>query len=216
MATTAPPSPSASPSDADQLPIPGANEGEAPIPLTPGTYFDTFLPDTPTLTVIDTAWTAAGSSGDTLILSRATSPTDKLTIRWLRTLSTDACADRPEATFSTDPAAQFGTWARAEKGLQVTSGVPRQFGDLSATEYDVTVVDKYACQATDPLSVAITGYVEGVSDAVSLAAGETIRLEVAPHGGRLLIVVIEAPSAAEFQTFEPLAETLLSTLKFTP
>ena len=33
---------------------------------------------------------------------------------------------------------------------------------------------------------------------------------------KLLIVVIEAPSAAEFQTFEPLAETLLSTLKFTP
>ncbi len=213
-ATTAPPSPSAT--DADQLPIPGANEGEAPIPLGPGTYFDTFLPDTPTLTVVDTGWTAAGSLLDTLILSRATSPTDKLTIRWLRTLSNDPCADKPEASFSTDPAGQFGAWAHAEKGLKVTSGTPRQFGDLSATEYDVTVVDKYACQTTDPLSVAITGYVEGVSDTVSLAAGEQIRLEAAPHGGRLLVIVIEARSAAEFQTLEPLAETLLSTLKFTP
>jgi hypothetical protein len=215
-ATTPPSSPSASASADDQLPIPGANEGEAPIPLVPGTYFDTFLPDTPTLAVVDSGWTAAGSSLDTLILSRATSPTDQLTIRWLRTLSTDPCAEKPEATFSTDPAGQFGTWARAQKGLKVTAGVPRQFGDLSATEYDVTVVDKYACQTSDPLSVAITGYVEGVSDAVSLDSGEQIRLEAAPHGGRLLIIVIEARSAAEFQTFEPQAETLLSTLKFTP
>ena len=91
---------------------------------------------------------------------------------------------------------------------------------------DVSVVDKYACQYTDPISVAVTGYEsrayrrpDHVSDcsAARLRRGPAhARRGRAQWTASSCIIVIETPTAAEFQTFEPLAETLLSTLKFTP
>ena len=178
------------------------------------------LPGTPTLAVPDDGWTLFYSGTGNLILSRTTSPSDRVTIRWLNTLAADVCALQPLVKLGADPQRTFASWLAANKGLKLSAAIPRQFGDLGATQMDVTVVDQYACQYTSPISVAITGNENfggfETAGAVVLNTGERLRLEAASRDGRLIVMIIEAPSATEFDAFEPLAEKALSALKFTP
>ena len=86
-------------------------------------------------------------------------------------------------------------------------------GTSAATEFDVSLVDQYACHFTAPVSVAVTG---GQTDThLTFNEGGRLRLELSSRGG-LFLIVITAPSATEFATFEPLAEQLLTTLDFAP
>ncbi len=47
-------------------------------------------------------------------------------------------------------------------------------------------------------------------------ADVSLRVEVARANSSLLMVIIQAPTAVEFGTFDPLAEKILGTLKFGP
>ncbi len=184
----------------------------AGFPLKPDTCTAMDLPGTPTLTVTDDGWSVLDSGLNYLVLGLTKSPKDRFTIVWPPNLAADACGFQPRVEIGPAPETQFVTWAQQAKGLQLSSGVVRHLGDLSATEYDVSIVEKYACQSTDPISVAIAPSGSGAYGLV-LNAGERLRLEVSSRDG-LILILVEAPSAAEFATFAPLAEKILSTLRF--
>jgi hypothetical protein len=164
------------------------------------------LPGRPTLTIPDSGWTDA-TNNDTYgieALQRTNSPLDLLTIQWTDSLPTDPCGYKPQVTVGAEPEQQFAAWFQANKGLRLSAGIPRQFGDLTTTEYDVTVVTKDACQYTSPVSVIGPGF--------TFYAGERQRLEVASRNDKLILILIAAPSEADFDTFEPLAEQVLDSL----
>jgi class 3 adenylate cyclase len=213
-ATTAPPSSSASPS------APGSViDSASDLALEPGAYTTPDLPGAPKMTVIDAGWSATSSGLGDLILFRTTSPNDRMTMQWIRDLVPDPCGQQRTVPVGPGPEAQSLAWAHGNRALQLSEALPRQFGDLAATELDVSVVEKDACQYTEPVSVAVTDYEPGnrvTKFGLVLDAGARLRVEVSSHDGKLIIIVIKAPSVAEFQTFEPLAEKLLSTLKFSP
>jgi serine/threonine-protein kinase len=181
-------------------------------PLKPDTYTAMELPGTPTLGITDDGWSVLDSGVNYLILDLSSSPSDRLTIFWPRILAADACGFQPPTEIGPAPETQFATWAEHAKGLQLSTAVQRQFGELSATQYDVSVVKQFACQYTAPASVAVVPSGSGVYG-LALSAGELVRLEVASRNG-LILITIEAPSAAEFATFAPLAEKILGTLRF--
>ena len=170
----------------------------------PGAYFEAaILPSTPDFAVVDPGWWVDGYYTATLQLSRATSPTDTLAIYWLTTLATDPCAQQPEASIGPEPDTSFLAWARSNKALSVTSNTSRRFGNLPTTEMDVSVVVKNACQYTDPISVAVTGYQSGRNDTyvlvtqiiglqrgLAFTAGVRTRVEVAARDGKLLLIVL--------------------------
>jgi class 3 adenylate cyclase len=204
---------SASASDATIPESVGAN-GE----IKPDTYVASDLPGTPSITVPDEGWSVSSSPAD-LIFSRTTSPRDRFTIRWVTKLVPDPCGEQAPIALGPNPEPQFDAWAAAAKGLRLSSGTERHFGDLATTEYDVNIVDKGACQYTTPVSVAVTDYQPGnriTVTALTLTAGERLRLEVSSRNGELILVLIEAPSSTEFNTLEPLAERILETLVFAP
>jgi class 3 adenylate cyclase len=195
--------------------IGGRLVGSAAGPLTPQPYTAMELPGSPMLTISDDGWSVFSSGIPYLVLARTSSPEDRLTILWSTRLAADACGNSAREV-GPDPEPQFATWAHANKGLQLSAGIVRQFGDLSATQYDVTIVDQYACQLSSPISVSVAPP-PGIPGAHSLTlnAGERLRLEVASRDG-LILILIEAPSVAEFEAFKPFAETVLDTLRFPP
>ena len=151
-------------------------------------------------------------------MSRLDRPADRLTFRQVDNLLPDACGLKPPIAVGTSPESQFTAWARSEKGLLLSNGIERQLGDLGATEYDVSLVDRYACPYTSPASVAVAAGVPGnrpTASALVLSAGERLRLEVSSRDSKLILILIEAPNPAEFTTLQPLVETILSSLNFT-
>lgn len=81
----------------------------------------------------------------------------------------------------------------------------------------MSVVDKNACSYTTPVSVEITAGEPSNSrtaTALLLPAGETIRLEVSSRDSKLILILIEAPTPAEFSALEPLAARILGSLRF--
>jgi len=52
------------------------------------------------------------------------------------------------------------------------------------------------------------------STCIFLDLGVRQRLEVSSRDSRLILILIQAPSQADFEVFEPLAEKILSTLTF--
>jgi hypothetical protein len=168
------------------------------------------LPGMPTLTVADDGWSVKVSQGSALILYRTSTPGDVLFIQWIYSLTQDACGYRPLVTLGGDPETQFAAWLQANKGLRLSAGLPRQFGQLATTEYDVSVVAKEACQYTSPVSVIVEG------GGIVFYAGERQRLEVASRNDKLILILIQAPSETEFDTFEPLAEQVLNSLTWPP
>ena len=219
-------SPSAS-TEGSLLPETSSEDG---YPLAPGTYLAQDLPPTPSLTVTDPGWRVDAYFHGDLQMSRETSPSDTMTLRWLESLATDPCAQQPEAAIDSQPDKQFLAWVRANRALQVSAGTPRRFGELTTTEIDVSVIAKYACQYTTPVSVSVTGYhnggrvdtfvlaasVIGFEPGLVFNAGVRTRVEVAARDGQLVLIVLAAPSAAEFASFEPLAEAILGTITFSP
>ena len=181
-------------------------------PLKPDTYTAMELPGTPKLTITDEGWSVLDSGVNYLVMGLSSSPGDRFTIYWLPSLAADACGFQPPIEIGLAPETQFATWAEHARGLQLSTAVPRQFGELSATEYDVSVVKQFACQYTAPVSVAVAPSGSGTFG-LALSAGERVRLEVSSRDG-LILIVIRAPSAAEFATFAPLAEKILSTVRF--
>ncbi|MFI5262196.1 MAG: protein kinase [Candidatus Limnocylindrales bacterium] len=178
--------------------------------IKPDTYTIMGLPGTPTLTFTDEGWSANPFCACTITLGRTSSPNDKLVIVWPTELATDVCGLQPTAKVGRNPEAQFLTWAQNAKGLQLSTGTLRQFGDLSTTELDGTVLEQHACQYTEPVSVAI-----GVDNGGPyLNFGQRFRLEVTSRDSKLVLIIMEAPSTAEFEALKPLAETLLNTLHF--
>ena len=105
-------------------------------------------------------------------------------------------------------------WAQANRGLKLSpsTGRVRQFGTLTTTEFNVSLVDKYACSLTSSPSVAIQDGPGGLS----LTQGLRVRIEVASAQGQFLLIIISTPSDADFDAFDALAEKLLSTLNFPP
>jgi hypothetical protein len=184
------------------------------------TYLGVNLPGEPSLTVPDDGWSLYYSGTGNVILARTTSPDDKVTIRWLNSLASDPCALQPLLKVGSDPESQFIAWARSAKGLRLGPVVTRKFGDLATNEFDVSVVDRDACQYSTPPSVAVTGTenfgaVESAGT-VTLTGGEAFRLDVASRDSKLILIITEAPSAPELQALEPLAERILIALKFPP
>jgi hypothetical protein len=147
---------------------------------------------------------------------RTNSPLDLLTIQWTDSLSTDVCGYQPQVAIGTAPESQFVAWARANKGLQLSAGIPRQFGDLPTTEYDVSVVARDACQYTSPVSVVVNEGGDPPVPELTLFAGDRQRFEVASRNYKLILILISAPSEAAFDTFEPLAEQVLDSLTWPP
>ena len=187
--------------------------------LAPDTYTAVGLPGEPRITFVDDGWSAFLAGPGYLAIGLTSSPYDIVTFQWIDALVPDACGQQPPVTVGSDPEAQFLAWAHAAKGLQVSTPIPRQFGDLAALQIDVSVVDKYACSYTAPHSVAVTDYepqARYTEAALVLDEGQEYRLEVASRDGRLILIVLQAPSATELGTFEPLAEKVLDTLDFTP
>jgi class 3 adenylate cyclase len=182
--------------------------------LTPGTYAVMPLPGMPTLTMPDNGWAEADSGLNYLILARMTTPGDLLTIQWTDSLSTDVCGYKPQVTVGAEPEQQFAAWAQANKGLRLSAGIPRQFGDLLTTEYDVSVVARDACQYTSPVSVVVNEW--GGGPELTLFAGDRQRFEVASRNEKLILILISARSEADFDTFEPLAEQVLDSLTWPP
>jgi hypothetical protein len=173
-----------------------------------------FLPGTPTLTIPDEGWSLYGCSDGVIILQRTSSPLDLLTIEWIDSLSTDVCGYKPQVTVGAEPEAQFVAWAQANKGLRLSAGIPRQFGDLPTTEYDVSVVARDACQYTSPVSVIVNE--SGGGTRITLFPGDRQRFEVASRNYKLILILISAPSEAAFDTFEPLAEHVLDSWAWPP
>jgi hypothetical protein len=148
-----------------------------------------------------------------LILDRTNSPGEQLEIAWTYSLPTDPCGYRPYVTVGSDPEQQFAAWLQANKGLRLSAGLLRQFGELTTTEYDVSVVAKDACQYTSPVSVTVAGPGQ---QGTTFYAGERQRLEVASRNDQLILILIAAPSEIDFDTFEPLAEQVLDSWAWPP
>jgi len=190
--------------------------GAAAGPLKPATYTAMELPGSPTLTISDDGWSVFSSGIPYLVLARTSSPNNRLTILWTTRLAADACGLSARGV-GPDPEQQFDTWVRSAKGLQILgTPLPRTFGDLSTTEFDVAVVDRYACQSSSPISVSVAPP-PGILGAyfLTLNAGERLRLEAASRDG-LILILMEAPSVAEFEAFKPVAENVLNSLTFPP
>ncbi len=188
--------------------------------LAPGRYTAMALPGDPQLTVGE-GWSVFASFRDDLALGRTGRPNDQFTIMWPASLAADVCNLKSPVPIRNNPEAQFQTWARANKGLQLSSGLLRQFGTLTATEFDVSVVGAYACPYTDPISVAgplmAAVYNSGAGNGnTAFSAGERLRLEVSSRDNKLILILIEASPPADFDSFDPLVEGVLSTLTFPP
>jgi class 3 adenylate cyclase len=177
-------------------------------PLKPDTYTAVELPGTPTLTITDEGWSVRESGVPYLVLERTSSPDDRVTILWPTNLAGDACGFT-SIEIGAAPEAQFLAWTHAAKGLRLSAPLARTFGDLSTYELDVSIVDQDACKVTTPFSVAVASG----GDRLALNAGDSLRLEVSSRDG-LILILIEAPSAAEFAAFKQLAEKILNTLTF--
>ncbi|MFI5260999.1 MAG: adenylate/guanylate cyclase domain-containing protein [Candidatus Limnocylindrales bacterium] len=189
----------------------------APVPIAPGQYRAVALRGSPTLTIADEGWSVSASNHINLSLARTTSPEDRFAIYWPTNLATDLCASKAPVAIGPDPEAQFLAWLRTATGLRLSPPRIRQFGDLGTTEYDISIIDAAACQTTDPISVSITPCTAPLTDAcIALDSGVRQRLEVSSRDSKLILILIEAPSAAEFDTLAPLAEKILSTLTFPP
>ncbi|HXR26294.1 MAG TPA: adenylate/guanylate cyclase domain-containing protein, partial [Candidatus Baltobacteraceae bacterium] len=199
---SASPSASSSPA-ATGFPVCGLCYGP---PLTPGRYVATELPGTPTFTIADDGWELYWSIGAVLTLDRVSSPSDRVSIVWFDALpaDTDVCSLHDWVDLGRNPEAEFLAWAQANKALQLSTGIPRRFGDLAATQFDVSVVDKYACQYMAPHAISLGAL------GPNLNVGERLRLEVSSREGQLILILIEATSATEFlDTFDPFAEQVL-------
>jgi len=189
---------------------------DGPLALAPGQYVAEALPGSPSLTIADDGWSVADSSKINLSLARTTSPDDQLAIRWPVDLAADACASKPAVAIGPEPESQFLAWTRAVRGLQLTTPTLRDFGDLPATQYDVGVVPAYACHTTDPVSVYVTPCTLQLSydTCIYFDLGVRQQLDVSSRDGELILITVQAPSAAEFDAFRPLAEDILKTLTF--
>jgi class 3 adenylate cyclase len=198
-------SPGASPSP-DAVPF-AVSESE----LTPGYYVANTLSGSPTLTIADPGWRVTYPG---LVLVRQTSAEDQLTFDNVPSLATDPCGFKPGIDLGDNPETQFVAWAQANRGLKLSpsTGRLKQFGNLTTTEFDVSLVDKYACSLTSSTSVAIQDGPGGLS----LTQGLRVRIEVASAQGQFLLIIISTPSEADFDAFDALAEKLLSTLNFPP
>jgi hypothetical protein len=180
-------------------------------PLAAGSYTALELPGTPILILADGGWSVQTSDLGDLFLDRTSTPLERLQIEWIYSLPRDVCGSLwPYVATNTTPEQQFEAWARANKGLRLSAALPWNVGGeggrlLAATEYDVSVVAQYACQSTVPPSVAV----DPISSGIMFYAGERMRLEVASSNDKLILMLIEAPSVTEFDTFEPLAEQVL-------
>ncbi len=189
---------------------------DGPVALAPGRYTADALPGTPSLTVTDDGWSISDSSKIHLVLARTSSPDDQVAVLWPADLAVDPCATKPGVAIGPEPETQFLAWTRTATGLQLSPPTLREFGDLPATQYDVSVVPAHACQTTDPVSVYVTPCTLQLSysTCIYLDVGVRQRLEVSSRDGRLILIIIQAPSAAEFDVLEPLAEKILGTLAF--
>jgi class 3 adenylate cyclase len=177
-------------------------------PLVPGRYTLDGFSGAPTLTIADAGWEVFQWA----TIERVTSPGDRLWILLVGNLPApaDVCNLQDNASIGPNPVRWFLDWAHANKALQVSAGVARQLGDLAATQFDVSVVDKYACQQMAPHAVSLGQL------GPQLNVGDGLRLEVSSRDGQLILIIIAAPSAAELATFEPLAEQVLSTWTYPP
>jgi hypothetical protein len=200
--------PGPSPSDALPLIITGSE-------LTPGFYLANELSGSPTLTIADPGWRVAhGRTEAGLVLVRYTSPEDQLAFNRFASLASDPCGFKPGILLGSNPETQVLVWARANPALKLSpsEGVIRQFGNLTTTEFDVSIVDKYACTVTSPISVAIQDGPGGFG----LLEGTRVRVEVSSDQGQILLIAISTPSVADFDSFDALAEKVLSTINFPP
>ena len=186
--------------------------------LVPGRYTAMALPGAPQLAVGE-GWSVFASFRGDLALGRTGRPNDQFTIMWPSGLAADVCGLKSPVPIGNNPEAQFLTWARANKGLRLSPGFKRQFGTVTATEFDVSVVEANACPYSDPIAVAgplmAAVYNSGAGNGnTPFTAGERLRLEVSSRDDKLILILIEASPPADFDTFDPLAEAVLSTLSF--
>ena len=127
-------------------------------------------------------------------------------------LATDACGLHVTAVLGSDPEGQFAAWLKANKALSISDELLRHFGNLPATQYDVSIVDRGACALTEPKSIATRPGNDGLLSLSGLASGP--RIEVSLSWGEQLLLVCIVASPDDFPTFEPLAEQVLDTVQF--
>jgi class 3 adenylate cyclase len=190
-----------------------ANVGD--IPLAPGTYRDLSMQGAPTFT-LGPGWTAVSSPLDTnLWLQRRTAPEDTWQLFTPTQLSSDPCGQTLQP-ITGEPEAAFTRWLQREPALKVLGPLEaRQFGPLGVTQVDLSVIASRACSYTTPPSVLlVSAPPSGVFlvNNVTIDAGSTVRLWYGSYKGRLLLFVLQAPTADDFATVEPLAEGILQTL----
>jgi hypothetical protein len=77
---------------------------------------------------------------------------------------------------------------------------------------DVSVVDAEACSTTDPVSVALRGYLQG-GTYFALESGSVIRMYALNSPGDVFAFVT-APNEEEFGALLPDAEEVLNSLDF--
>ena len=158
-------------------------------------------------------------------------PPTRWRIYWLTTLATDPCAQNPETTIGPEPDKVFLAWARSNKALSRDPehvAAVREPGDdrdrrvggrqvrLPVHGSDLGISDRLPAESGPRQRSCWLRPITGALRGLAFTSGTRTRVEVAAEDGKLLLTVLETPTAAEFDSFRPLAEKILSTLKFTP
>lgn len=144
------------------------------------------------------------------LLQRSDSPNSQIHVDWLKVLPDDPCAQGTTPLPADAPEARYASWLQHTPALQVSPFVTRYFGSLNITQTDVSVVAANACPFTDPPSVLLGNHGEGWT------ADIHYRIDFTTLDGLLLRLEIAAPAGPEFQAFDPVAESVLTTAEVGP
>jgi hypothetical protein len=142
---------------------------------------------------------------------------DSIAFAAATTVASDPCGTK-QSPLVGDPATAYLEWLRGNRALHVGPGVLRGAGEDASTAVDVEVNAAEAC-AGDPATVSIVT-VDVSPSAVNfppptiLKAGSTARLLIHSLGNRVLVVAVQAPTQAEFDSFLPQADGVLESIHF--
>ncbi|MFI5262620.1 MAG: hypothetical protein ACHQZR_08715, partial [Candidatus Limnocylindrales bacterium] len=168
---------------------------------------------------LGTGWSLVNRSGTSVGLIRSDDPNDFVGFAWPTRVPNDACATstRPLSANPSD----YTVWLQQTAALSVTPSIARYFGALAAQQADLSVVVKSACASTDPPAIRISPPVPaggglGTDQGEFWPAGSRYRIAYGDLGGRLLRILIEAPDDQTFQSFDPLVESILTTIGVAP
>ena len=183
-------------------------------PIAPGTYLMSFIRGGPAMTFPD-GWQRT-LDGD--FLSPVSYPYTHLSFRQWEPPATDPCGVDPQRASPTpspavsapasDTYTRWLAWLTHHPALRTTQSAVRTFNGIGATQFEVEVLADRACQLGGPPRVAIGGaaffnFTSGLRTRVYLIDSATP-----------ILVILEAPSEAEFDLAVPDVEAMLLSLHF--